>query len=878
MADTTKDMSDDQERKKPLVLSRPGRLELKKTVEAGQIRQSFSHGRTKAVAVEVKKKRTYAPGAGGRMTEVKPGLEGAAGQAPPAAGGWAVEMAARGAAAQSARAEVARALTEGEKATRARALEGAIRFDEQSRKDLEKEMQLRAEEEARKKAEEDARSLAEEQARKATEKEAAGAVEAVLDAPAPALEVPVPPAPEPPSREEEVPLEVSAKGAEEDETEGGAEKRAKRPGRSERRPSLSLRRDLQRRRGSKLTVTRALEGEGQERVRSLAAVRRAREREKRAQQGLATTEAVKVIRDVVVPESVNVQELSNRMAERSADVIKALMKMGVMATINQVIDGDTAELLVTEFGHRAKRVSAADVELGLKGGPDAEESLQPRAPVVTVMGHVDHGKTSLLDAVRQTDVAKREAGGITQHIGAYQVALQSGARITFLDTPGHEAFTAMRARGAKVTDIVVLVVAADDGVMPQTVEAIHHAKAAEVPIIVAINKIDRPDANPDKVRRELLKHDVLLEEVGGEVLSVEVSAKEGTNLVKLEEAILLQSEMLEIKANPDRPAEGRVIESKIEHGRGNVTTVLVQRGTLRVGDVLVAGSEWGRVRALLDDRGGQVSEAGPALPAGVLGLNGTPFAGDDFAVVDSEARARQVAEFRQRRWRDSRAAADVRGSVEQMLSEIAAGEAKELPVVIKTDVQGSVEAIVGSFEKLSTDEVTVRVLHSAVGGINESDVTLAKAANALIIGFNVRANPQARELARRDGIEIRYYAVIYELIDEIKAALSGMLAPSRHESLLGNAGIREVFNVSKVGKIAGCMVTEGLVKRGANVRLLRDSIVIHEGALKSLKRFKDEVREVKEGYECGMAFENYQDIQVGDVVECYEIEEVARTL
>ncbi|MEE8623656.1 MAG: translation initiation factor IF-2, partial [Alphaproteobacteria bacterium] len=418
----------------------------------------------------------------------------------------------------------------------------------------------------------------------------------------------------------------------------------------------------------------------------------------------------------------------------------------------------------------------------------------------------------------------------------------------------------------------------DDGVMPQTVEAIHHAKAAEVPIIVAINKIDRPDANPDKVRRELLKHDVLLEEVGGEVLSVEVSAKEGTNLVKLEEAILLQSEMLEIKANPDRPAEGRVIESKIEHGRGNVTTVLVQRGTLRVGDVLVAGSEWGRVRALLDDRGGQVSEAGPALPAGVLGLNGTPFAGDDFAVVDSEARARQVAEFRQRRWRDSRAAAAVRGSVEQMLSEIAAGEAKELPVVIKTDVQGSVEAIVGSFEKLSTDEVTVRVLHSAVGGINESDVTLAKAANALIIGFNVRANPQARELARRDGIEIRYYAVIYELIDDIKAALSGMLAPSRHESLLGNAGIREVFNVSKVGKIAGCMVTEGLVKRGANVRLLRDSIVIHEGALKSLKRFKDEVREVKEGYECGMAFENYQDIQVGDVVECYEIEEVARTL
>ncbi|MEE9251711.1 MAG: translation initiation factor IF-2, partial [Alphaproteobacteria bacterium] len=442
----------------------------------------------------------------------------------------------------------------------------------------------------------------------------------------------------------------------------------------------------------------------------------------------------------------------------------------------------------------------------------------------------------------------------------------------------HEAFSAMRARGAKVTDIVVLVVAADDGVMPQTVEAIHHAKAAKVPIIVAINKIDRPDANPDKVRREILNHEVVLEEVGGEVLSVEVSAKEDTNLVKLEEAILLQAEILELKANPDRPADGWVIESKMERGRGNVTTALVRRGTLRVGDVLVAGSEWGRVRALMDDRGNQVKEAGPAIPIEVLGLDGTPFAGDDFAVVDSESRARQVAEFRRRRRRDSRAAASARGSVEQMLSKIAAGVTKELPVVVKADVQGSVEAIVGSFEKLATDEVAVRVLHSAAGGINESDVTLAKAANALIIGFNVRANPQARELAQRDNIEIRYYSVIYELTDDIKAALGGMLAPSARENLLGNAEIREVFSVSKVGKVAGCMVTEGLVKRGAKVRLLRDVVVVHEGALKSLQRFKDEVREVKEGYECGMAFENYQDIQVGDAIECYEIEEVARTL
>jgi translation initiation factor IF-2 len=587
---------------------------------------------------------------------------------------------------------------------------------------------------------------------------------------------------------------------------------------------------------------------------------------------------VKVVRDVVIPESITVQELSNRMAERGTEVIKALMKMDVMATINQAIDGDTAELLVAEFGHNVKRVSESDVEVGLEGAPDTEESLKPRAPVVTIMGHVDHGKTSLLDSLRQTDVASHEAGGITQHIGAYRVELKSGNHITFLDTPGHEAFTAMRSRGAKVTDIVVLVVAADDGVKPQTVEAIHHAKAAEVPIILAINKIDKPGADTDKVRKELLQHEIVLESMGGEVLAVEVSAKEGTNLDKLEEMILLQSEILELKANPDRPADGVVVEAKIERGRGNVATVLVQRGTLRVGDVFVAGREWGHVRALIDDRGRKVEEAGSSMPVEVLGLNGTPLAGDEFTVVENEARARQVTEFRQRSLRDARAAIGARGTVEQLLLKIADGGLSELPVIVKTDVHGTLEAIIGAFEKFSTDEVAVRVLHSAVGGINESDVTLANTTDALIVGFNVRANPQARDLARRDNVEIRYYSVIYDLTDDIKAALSGMLSPTIKEILLGNAEIREVFSVTKVGKVAGCMVTEGLVKRGAKVRLLRDSVVVHTGSLKSLKRFKDEVREVKEGYECGMAFENYQDIQAADVIECFEIEEIARTL
>jgi translation initiation factor IF-2 len=661
---------------------------------------------------------------------------------------------------------------------------------------------------------------------------------------------------------------------EEEESAGGA-RRGARP--EIKKPVAPVRRDDMRRRGGKITVTRALSGDEGERMRSLASVRRARERE-RLRLHQREQEATKVVRDVVIPETITVQELSNRMAERGADVIKALMRMGVMATINQVIDADTAELVVSEFGHRLRRVSEADVEVGLRGEEDAEETLAPRAPVVTIMGHVDHGKTSLLDALRETDVAAGEAGGITQHIGAYQVRLRSGKQITFIDTPGHQAFTAMRARGANVTDIVVLVVAADDGIMEQTVEAIRHAKAAQAPLIVAINKMDKPDARPERVRQELLQHDIVVEQLGGEILDVEVSATKKTNLDRLEEAILLQAELLDLKANPKRPAEGVVLEARLERGRGPVATVLIQRGTLRVGDIFVSGSEWGRVRALIDDRGLNRIEAGPSMPVEVLGLNGIPLAGDDFVVAENEGRARDIADFRQRRRRDAVAAVGGRGTLEQMFSQIAAGTAKELPVVVKSDVQGSLEAIVGSLDKISTNEVSIRVLHSAVGGITESDVILAKASEAVIIGFNVRANPQARDLARRDGVEIRYYSIIYNLIDDMRGALSGLLAPTIRERLLGNASIREVFSITRVGKVAGCMVTEGTVRRGAKVRLLRDNVVIHEGSLKTLKRFKDEVREVREGYECGMAFENYQDVQTGDVIECFEIEEVARTL
>ena len=586
----------------------------------------------------------------------------------------------------------------------------------------------------------------------------------------------------------------------------------------------------------------------------------------------------KVIKEVIIPEIITVQELANRMAEKSADVIKKLMSLGVMATINQPIDADTAQIVVEELGHKFKRVADSDVEEAIKGAEDTPDQMLPRAPVVTVMGHVDHGKTSLLDALRETNVAAREAGGITQHIGAYQIVTPKGDKITFIDTPGHEAFSEMRARGAKVTDIVVLVVAANDGIMPQTIEAIRHAQAAEVPIVVAINKIDLPGADPMKVKTALLQHGIAVEELGGESLCAEVSAKKRINIDKLLEAILLQAEILDLKANPNRTADGTVIEAKMEKGRGSVATVLVQRGTLKVGDICIAGKEWGRVRAMFNEMGHKVQEAGPATPVEVLGLQGTPAAGDDFTVVADENQAREVTNYRIRKERDAKLVKSAKSAMEQMLDKITSGEIKHLPVIIKADVQGSIEAIEGTLNKLSNDEVSVQILHSAVGPISESDITLAKASNAFVIGFNVRAIPQARDMARRDGVDIRYYSIIYDVADDVKKGLEGMLSPELKEKILGYAEIRNVFNITGVGKVAGCMVTEGLVKRGAKVRLLRDNVVIHDGNLGQLKRFKEDVKEVKEGYECGMSFENYNDIQVGDFIECYEIEAIAAKL
>lgn len=586
----------------------------------------------------------------------------------------------------------------------------------------------------------------------------------------------------------------------------------------------------------------------------------------------------KVIKEVIIPEIITVQELANRMAEKSADVIKKLMSLGVMATINQPIDADTAQIVVEELGHKFKRVADSDVEEAIKGAEDTPDQMLPRAPVVTVMGHVDHGKTSLLDALRETNVAAREAGGITQHIGAYQIVTPKGDKITFIDTPGHEAFSEMRARGAKVTDIVVLVVAANDGIMPQTIEAIRHAQAAEVPIVVAINKIDLPGADPMKVKTALLQHGIAVEELGGESLCAEVSAKKRINIDKLLEAILLQAEILDLKANPNRTADGTVIEAEMEKGRGSVATVLVQRGTLKVGDICIAGKEWGRVRAMFNEMGHKVQEAGPATPVEVLGLQGTPAAGDDFTVVADENQAREVTNYRIRKERDAKLVKSAKSAMEQMLDKIKSGEIKHLPVIIKADVQGSIEAIEGTLNKLSNDEVSVQILHSAVGPISESDITLAKASNAFVIGFNVRAIPQARDMARRDGVDIRYYSIIYDVADDVKKGLEGMLSPELKEKILGYAEIRNVFNITGVGKVAGCMVTEGLVKRGAKVRLLRDNVVIHDGNLGQLKRFKEDVKEVKEGYECGMSFENYNDIQVGDFIECYEIEAIAAKL
>ncbi|MGB5802329.1 MAG: translation initiation factor IF-2, partial [Mesorhizobium sp.] len=642
------------------------------------------------------------------------------------------------------------------------------------------------------------------------------------------------------------------------------------------RPAKPTKGEEDRRRG-KLTLNSALSSEdGDARARSLAAMRRRQEKFKRA---MYNEPREKVMREVTIPETITIQELAQRMSERAVDVVKFFMKQGQMMKPGDVIDADTAELVATEFGHTVKRVAEADIEEGLFNIADNEEDLVNRPPVVTIMGHVDHGKTSLLDAIRHANVQSGEAGGITQHIGAYQVE-KNGQKITFIDTPGHAAFTAMRARGAQATDIAVLVVAADDSVMPQTVESINHAKAAGVPIIVAINKVDKHEADPQKVRAELLRHEVFVESMGGEVLDVEVSAKKGTNIDKLLEAILLQAEILDLKANPDRTAEGVVIEAQLDKGRGPVATVLVQTGTLMPGDILVAGNEWGRVRALVDDHGTHVQEAPPAMPVEILGLQGTPHAGDHFAVVNNEARAREITEYRQRLARDKAAAkhAGQRGSLEQMMSQLQATGVKEFPLVIKGDVQGSIEAIDAALESLGTDEVRVRIVHSGAGAITETDVSLAETSGAAIIGFNVRANAHARQAAASAGIEIRYYSVIYSLVDDVKAALSGMLSPERRETFIGNAEILEIFDITKVGKIAGCRVTEGRVERGAGVRLIRDNVVIHEGTLKTLKRFKDEVSEVPGGQECGMAFQNYEDMRVGDVIECFRVEMVSRTL
>ncbi len=646
-----------------------------------------------------------------------------------------------------------------------------------------------------------------------------------------------------------------------------------------KRPVKNARTD-DRRRGGKITVTQVLNNKFErDRSMSMAAQKRAREKARLAAQG-PKKEIEKVFREVTVPESITVQELANRMAERSVDVIKELMKLGIMATTNQAIDADTAELVIEEFGHKIKRVTDADVETSIHGIEDTEEDLESRPPVVTIMGHVDHGKTSLLDALRTTDVVAGEAGGITQHIGAYQITVETGEKVTFLDTPGHAAFTEMRARGANVTDIVVIVVSAADSIMPQTIEAINHAKAAGVPIIVAVNKVDLPDANPMKVKQDLLQYELVVEDMGGDIQCIEVSAKERTNLDKLVEAIILQSEILEIKANPNRPAKGAVVESKMEPGRGSVATILIEKGTLRIGDTFVVGAEFGKVRALINDKGDQIKEAGPGLPVEVLGLNGTPEAGDVFDVAD-ESKAREIAQFRSNQKREKQALAVTSGrTFENMLAASQDGKVKTLQIVIKGDVHGSVEAIIGSLHKMTedNDEIEVQVLHSGVGGITESDVTLAGASDAMLIGFNVRANSQAREQAERDGVKIKYYNIIYNVIDDAKAILGGMLDPLEREEYLGQAQIRQVFMISKYGNIAGCMVTAGMVKRGASVRLLRDDVVIHEGTLKTLKRFKDEVKEVKEGMECGMAFEVYDDVKENDIIECYEIVEEARTL
>ncbi|NJM30837.1 MAG: translation initiation factor IF-2 [Rhizobiales bacterium] len=827
--------------------SRGGTLTLKRpVVEQSKVKQSFSHGRTKTVVVETKRKRfgddrpqaeTAKP-----QFQVQPKVAAPApsAKAPPPANRSGVVLRTLTAEEKEARDRALADSRVREAEERKRQEEDARRradHDEKDKRDREAAAKRKAEDDARHKAEEDGKRKAEEAAKKLAPKSAAAERE-----------------------EEEESRSKSPRGVVRRDVKVPAPTRTKA--------------DMEKRRG-KLTLANAL-SEDEGRNRSVAAFRRRTERLKKQAQGFQMP-TEKMVREVTVPEAITIQELANRMAERAVDIIKILMKQGQMHTINDVIDADTAQIIAEEMGHKVRRVSESDVVEGLSGDTDTAEQLKPRPPVVTIMGHVDHGKTSLLDAIRKTSVVSGEAGGITQHIGAYQVQTANGL-ITFIDTPGHEAFTSMRARGAKATDIVVLVVAADDGVMPQTVEAINHARAADVPIIVAINKIDKPGTDPNRVRRELLQHEIVVESMGGDTLDVEVSAMKGTNLDKLLETILLQAEVLDLKANPDREAGGMVVEAQLDKGRGPVATVLVERGTLRLGDIFVAGSAWGRVRALVNDKGEQIKEAGPSVPVEVLGLNSAPEAGDQFDVVPNEARAREVTDYRERKRRETRGASSARSSLEQMMSQLSAGGLTEFPILVKADVQGSAEAIVQALEKIGNDEIRARVIHYAVGGINESDIGLATASNAVVLGFNVRASGQARDAAERAGIEIRYYNIIYDLVDDIKAAMSGKLAPELRETFLGNARILEIFNITKVGKVAGCQVTEGSVQRGAKVRLIRDNVVIHEGTLSTLKRFKDEVKEVQVGQECGMAFENYQDMRAGDVIECFRVEKVQRKL
>jgi len=847
-------------------------LSLKPRVETGTVRQSFSHGRTKQVVVEKRGKR--------RVGGDAPAAEAHAPE-PAAPKVAAPTPAARTAAPpRSNSGVVLRTLTEDERSARASALADARVRDVEERRIAEEEAKRRASREgieqaereaaeARRKAEEE-RHRQDEEAKRKAELEAK---KRFGEAEAPARPAAAPA--RPPIQVTRSPG-IAADASDEDE---GPRQVRRGPGGAMRpvsAPKTTAKPSPQKQRG-RLTVVTALDADDV-RERSIASFRRRTQRLKGHQ---SNEPKEKLIREVIIPEAINIQELANRMSERAVDVIRLLMKQGAMHKITDVIDADTAQLIAEEMGHTVKRVAASDVEEGLFDAVDNSTDTEPRSPVVTVMGHVDHGKTSLLDALRHANVVSGEAGGITQHIGAYQVTSpESGKKITFIDTPGHAAFTAMRARGAKVTDIVVLVVAADDGVMPQTVEAINHAKAAKVPMIVAINKIDKADARPERVRTELLQHEVQVESLGGEVVDVEVSAKNKTNLDRLLEMIALQAEILDLKTNSTRPAEGTVIEAKLDRGRGPVATVLVQRGTLKVGDIIVAGAEMGRVRALISDQGDTVEEAGPSVPVEVLGFNGPPEAGDRLAVVENEARARQITSYRSHQKRENAAASisGMRGSLEQMMSQLKTSGRKEFPLVVKADVQGSLEAILGSLEKLGTDEVAARILHAGVGGISESDVTLAEGFNAAIIGFSVRANKEAAAAAKRNGIEIRYYNIIYDLVDDVKKAMSGLLAPTLRETMLGNAQILEVFNISKVGKVAGCRVTDGSVERGANVRLIRDNVVVHEGKLSTLKRFKDEVKEVQAGQECGMAFENYGDMRVGDVIECYRVETIQRSL